>query len=283
MTACENNVDESVECIVQSVLDSPKYRYLHPGLVARIARCEITKRRKFKPALKATRSKLHQIGGAYFTSPISGQDYNTWLNSIRAAGNDRSALEQTCRYIMSHHTSTSERLPLLGDFYPRILNNLPPIRSVIDVACGLNPLAIPWMPLEVGAQYYAYDIYSDMLDFIHQALEFMPVKGIAEARDVVADPPGYTVDLALVLKTLPCLEQLDRGAGEVLLNKLNARYLLVSFPARSLGGRSKGMPQNYRVYFEALLKDKLWRVQLFEFKSEIVFLVEKGDQHGRPD
>ena len=269
-------MDESLEQLVQSVLESPKYLHLHIGLVRRIARNELVKRGKYKAALKATRSKLHQVGGAYFPSKIRKEEYPVWLGHLRESANDQEKIMHHCREIMARHASTKERLPILDHYYSRIMDDLPPIRSVIDVGCGLNPLAIPWMGLAQGASYYACDIYLDIMDFIQEALDFFPVQGSAEARDVIADPPTEPADLALVLKTLPCLEQLERRAGEVLLDRLNTRYMLVSFPARSLGGRKKGMQKNYGEFFESLVRDKAWAIKRFDFTNEIAYFITKG-------
>ena len=126
-------------------------------------------------------------------------------------------------------------------FTAQYLSELPQVNSVLDVACGLNPLAIPWMPLQPGAQYHACDIYTDMIRFIQAFTDLLPVKGVAKVCDVSAALPSQKVDLALVLKTIPCLEQIDKNAGQRLLDGLQAKYLLVSFPAKSLGGRNKGM------------------------------------------
>jgi len=51
-------------------------------------------------------------------------------------------------------------------------------------------------------------------------------------------PPTQHADLALILKTLPCLEQLDKTAGQWLLEAVNVDYLLLSFPVYSLGGET---------------------------------------------
>jgi 16S rRNA (guanine(1405)-N(7))-methyltransferase len=84
-------------------------------------------------------------------------------------------------------------------------------------------------------------------------------------------------DLALVLKTIPCLEQVDKTAGQQILENLPARYLLVSFPGRSLGGRAKGMIENYEAHFRNLIKGKDWKLQRFEFQSELAFLIDKTE------
>src|SRR5262245_36790257 len=176
---------------------------------------------------------------------------------------------------MECHASTRERLGILETFYTTALAGLPPIHSVLDVACGLNPLAIAWMPLAPDATYDACDIYADMVAFLNDFFRLAGVRGQSQVCDVAGNPPGRAhappVDLALVLKALPPLEQIDKRAGLNLLRALNAKYLLVSFPARSLGGRDKGMVEHYASRFLALAAAEGWPVERFEFPTELVF------------
>jgi 16S rRNA (guanine(1405)-N(7))-methyltransferase len=170
------------------------------------------------------------------------------------------------------------RLPFLESFYARTLASLRPIRSVVDVACGLNPLAMPWMGLEDDVRYRGYDLYSDMTDFLASALHaslFSPkCDAEMETRDVVAEPLRGGADLALVLKFLPLLEQ--SGVEDVpgWLRALQARHALVSFPTRTLGGRNVGMARAYESRFVEMARDARWSVERFEFGNEICFLVE---------
>jgi 16S rRNA (guanine(1405)-N(7))-methyltransferase len=163
---------------------------------------------------------------------------------------------------------------ILDDFYADILAGLPPINSVMDIACGLNPLARDWMPLADNATYLAYDIYADMMQFLGDYFALAGILGKAEVRDVVDAPPTEPVDLALLLKTLPVLTQIDKTAVPRLLDSLQAKYLLISFPAKSLGGRSKGMVQNYEALFEGWIEGHGWDVERFEFENELAFLVD---------
>src|SRR5258708_12323976 len=126
-----------------------------------------------------------------------------------------------------------------------MVGGLPPINSVIDVACGLHPLAIPWMPLAGPATYYAYDMYQDMTDFLNECLSLLHVQGYAQACNVIHYCPTQRVDLAFMLKAIPCLEQVDRSAGLRLLETVNAAYLLFSFPTHSLGRRHKSLPPHF--------------------------------------
>ncbi len=265
-----------VEKIVAAVRNSPKYRAVCPDVIRRIARDELPKWRSPRLALKAVKNRLHQVGGAYLRGPM---EYELWLGALRELGTPppEAELRKACRLIMRAHASTRERLPILEEFYAQTLGPIAPVRSVLDLACGLNPLAIPWMPLAPNATYYAYDIYEDMTAFVGAFMALVGVDGHAEARDLTQVTPPQTVDVALILKTLPCLEHIDKSLGLRLLEEVNARHVLISFPVRSLGGQAKGMARHYTQHLETLLAEKEWPVQRFEFATELAFLVSKAE------
>jgi 16S rRNA (guanine(1405)-N(7))-methyltransferase len=193
---------------------------------------------------------------------------------LRETAVSPSDFRATCQQLMQAHASTNERLSILDDYYHTILAELPPIRTVLDLACGLNPLAYPWLPLPPDVQFTAVDIYGDMLNFIQGFFEIAGMNGRIQQRDIIGNPPGEPTDLILLLKTLPCLEQVDKTAAANLIDALNGRFLLISYPAQSLGGRSKGMVENYTQQFEALRNGRNWTVKRFEFATELAFLVE---------
>jgi 16S rRNA (guanine(1405)-N(7))-methyltransferase len=263
---------EALEELVAAVLASPKYRQLAPDLVRRVGARELAKRRTRREALDATRRKLHQVGSAYLAARMP---YGRWLEELRAARDtgDPDALRRACAAVMAHHASTRERLPLLDRFYRETLLEIAPIHSVLDVACGLHPLAIPWMPLAPGAVYHAWEIYADLVAFLNHAFPLLEVEGRAELRDALSAAPAPPAELALLLKSLPCLEQLDPDAAHRLLDVLPAPHLLVSFPSRTLGGRRKGMAATYDAHFAALAAGRPWRVRRFDFPGEQVFRV----------
>ena len=269
-------VDQSAELInqvVDSLAQSVRYGQIDQGLVRRLARVELSKRAGFKNVVKAVKNKLHQVGGAYQEEKM---DYNSWLADLKATeGLSADEFRLSLSRIMEHHASTRERLPLLDKFYSTCLAGLPPIHSVLDIACGLNPLSIPWMGLADRAKYLAADIFQDMISFLNGALAFLPVDGRAVSCDVNAACPELPVDLALALKTIPCLEQIDKTAGEHLLSTLQAKVMLISFPLRSLGGRDVGMTTNYEKRFLTLALEKHWKIERFVFKNELVFRVIK--------
>ena len=283
---------EPLDQLVAAVRASARYRSVAEPLIRRLGERELAKRRSLKEAIKATKNKLHQVAGAYLDEPR----YDAWLSELRATweddGSAAKAAEATeecrraaLRRVMARHASTRERLPILDQFYAQTLAGIGPIRSVLDLACGLNPLALRWLPLAEDAEYVACDIYGDMMAFLggYFALETAHgrpgLRGLAETRDVIAAPPQRHADLALILKAIPCLEQIDKSAGERLLRATRADHLLVSFPAHSLGGRSKGMVENYEARFHELMEQTGIGAQAtiarFTFTTELAFLISR--------
>ena len=250
---------DTIDDVVEIIRSSPRYRQIDESLVRHIATQELAKGRSPKEAVKAARSKLHQVAGAYVKRNI---DYDRWAADLQQLPGDLSdpGLQDFCRRMMAQHASTRERLPFLEHFYLQTTAALAPVRSVLDVGCGLNALSLPWMPLADGGTYFGCDIYSDMASFLNQFLAHTGSQGQVETCDLSHAVPSMEVHLALLLKIIPCLEHLDRTIGLRLLDTVQAEHLLVSFPARSLGGREKGMIRTYEMHFQQLAAGKNWQI-----------------------
>jgi 16S rRNA (guanine(1405)-N(7))-methyltransferase len=269
--------EEALQALVAAVQMSGKYRAVCSDLIRNVGRRELAARRGLKEAIKATKNTLHQVSAAYMPTHVQ---YAQWERTLRLTGGDPAAVRAACRAIMAQHASSRERLPILESLYARTLSDIAPVRSVLDIACGFNPLAAPWMPLAQGARYHAYDIYTDLIGFIGRCLPLLGLDGEAEARDVTVGLPSMPVaDVALLLKAIPCLEQLDRQCAGRLLDGAPAHYLLVSFPVRSLGGADRHMAEHYAAHLDELLQDRRWTRQRYVFESELVFLLEKPLAH----
>jgi 16S rRNA (guanine(1405)-N(7))-methyltransferase len=266
--------EDPLSVLVSQVAANPRYREISIDLVRAIGEQELLKRRNLKEAVRETRSKLHQVAVAYQEKPI---DYTPWKNEMERLSISLSDLEvqSYCRRMMERHASTHERLPILESFFKRCLEEIAPLQSVFDFACGLNPLTLPWIPLAKNALYYGCDIYQDMAVFLNHFLEHFGIPGKVEICNLIESVPTQRVQVAFLLKTLPCLEQLDKDISLRLLETVQAEYLLISFPAHSLSGRSKGMPRFYEQHFMDLVAEKAWPVKKFEFPTELAFLVHK--------
>lgn len=265
---------ETLDELVRLVQASDKYSHISVDLVRELGKKELSKRRNLKEAVKETRNKLHQIGASYQEKPVP---YADWMTKMRDLPHDLHAPESV-RFInncLPLHSSTAERISILSTFFKETLVELGPVRSILDLACGLTPLTLPWMPVSAEIEYHACDIYQDMTSFLNLFFAHYAVKGSAFVCDLTAATPPIEAQVAFLLKTIPCLDQVDKSAAGRLLRELKTSAILVSFPAHSLGGRSKGMLKNYEARFWQLVEGEAWKITRFEFTGELAFLIRK--------
>jgi 16S rRNA (guanine(1405)-N(7))-methyltransferase len=261
------------EPIVDRVLRSARYRDVDRALLDRLAAEELPKARNAEDAVKRVKRRLHQAVGAYRGAPAGDP-----LTAVRAAwAGDLTdpAFRDACVEVMRGHASTSERIPHLERFFAPIweLAGGPP-RTVLDIGCGLGPLALPWMDLSRTATYHASDVDRRSLDVAGGFLDLVGQPHAIEVRDVVADgPPGTRADVALLLKLVPLLDHQDPSAAGRALHALDARFAVVTFPSRSLGGR-RGMAATYRRRLDDLVAEaEISEVREASAPNELVFVL----------
>lgn len=265
--------DDRLDAIEAALTKSKRYAAVAPDTVRRIAeRALKAAGGNVADAVKRTKRGLHEIHGAYL--PGSAPNYPAMLRKLRTAladGDELSALESA----MAVHASTRERLPHLSEFYAEIFARIEPPSSVRDVACGLNPLAVRWMPLTGPVTYHASDIDARQTEFLDEALTALDVDHRVEVLDLVDAPLSDPVDLTLLLKTVPCMERQRPGAGWDLIDRTNSPTVVVTFPTKSLGQRSKGMFQTYTSAFEKHVAERPWKCDRVEIPNELIYLVHK--------
>lgn len=240
---------EVVEAVARTVLTSRKYRNLDERLVRRFARESLAAHPRPADAVKHAKRKLHQAFGAFLSgSPTRAVD--RCIDAVLRGDDD---LRSACLAAMRSHASTAERADHLDALYRTVAGWCGPVRSVLDLACGLNPLAIPWMELAPGARYTCCDIDHTLVAALVRLNEIVPAAVQPTTCDLVADPcprgtgaaapHGHGVaegaDLVLLLKTATTLEQQRPGATSDVLHALAPAPVILSLPTRSLAaGRS---------------------------------------------
>jgi len=76
----------------------------------------------------------------------------------------------------------------------------------------------------------------------------------AECADLTIETPASQADTAYLFKLIPVLEAQRKGRGYELAKSLNAKFLVITYPLKSLGGREKGMAKNYAAQLENALQ-----------------------------
>jgi 16S rRNA (guanine(1405)-N(7))-methyltransferase len=254
--------------VVERVRRSARYRDVDPALVTRLAAEELPKARTTDDAVKRVKRRLHQAVGA-FRGARAGTPSPPW-NSL---GDPRT--RAACADVMRGHASSRERLPHLDRFYSGIWDHTGTPRRLLDLGCGLNPLALPWMDLG-DAMYLASDVDERPLATVRRFLGAVGQPHLVEARDLVVDPPSDEADVALLLKLVTTLDRQDPDAAAHVLRSLRVRHAVVSFAARSLGGRVDRRARAYRERLDRLAADaaRVRTVAEASVPNELVFVLE---------
>ncbi|MCL2189910.1 MAG: hypothetical protein FWC16_13015 [Defluviitaleaceae bacterium] len=224
-----------------------KYANLYAPLVARIYAEEAEK----KDAQKAAKTRLHQLYGAY-RQPNAHKKASALLDMWEKSATPIST--ESIRPLLCLHASTHERLPFYEDFYAFIFENIPPPQTVMDLGCGFNPFALPFLleahPAKKLEAYHAHDIDTRQAALINRFFAQHQLPAAAQCSDLATHTPQAPADLALLLKLLPVLEAQAPMRGYQLARETNAQNLVITYPLKSLSGKEKGMARNYRQAFE---------------------------------
>jgi 16S rRNA (guanine(1405)-N(7))-methyltransferase len=259
---------------------SAKYGTLCEDTLLRMSDWAAGRHSTLKAATKAAKRKLHQVYGAYWAPADAGR-IEELLSSLPARPKPEE-LRAVCREILAGHTSTAERLPVMDGLYEELFAATGTPSVVVDLACGLHPFALPWMPLAEDAEYFAFDIDHRLVDLVNDFLERLGHPPTATCLDLLVSVPEAPADVAFLLKSLPCLERQSAGASLRLLRQLRARRAVVSFPSKTLGGRDKGMADNYRNFVSTLSGELGAAVTVIEHPSEVFYVLDLSDLH-QPD
>ena len=258
--------------VVERVRRSSRYRAVDPALVARLAAEELPKARNVDDAVKRVKRRLHQAVGAFRPGRV--------VTAIGWPADDEVALRDACRTAMREHASTRERAPHLDGFFSAIWEQTGVPERVLDLGCGLNPLALPWMGIG-DARYHAVDVDAATLDVVRGFLGAVGQPHVTEVRDLVAGVPGERADVALLLKLVTTLDRQDADAATRLLRGLRVDHAIVSFAARSLGGRGNH-ERTYRARMERLAGEagRVRDVIEASIPGELVFVLQLDPAHG---
>nr|AAB20100.1 S-adenosyl methionine-dependent methylase [Streptoalloteichus tenebrarius] len=261
--------------VVDAVRSSRRYQSVAPETVRRLATSAlVASRGDLAEAVKRTKRGLHEIFGAYLPSPPK---YDALLRQLRGAVD--AATTRPCGHPAPRHVHARlhpRALPILDEFYREVFARCADPASVRDLACGMNPLAAPWMPGSDAFTYHASDIDTRLMEFLDAALETLGVAHDVRVRDLMTGVGEVETDVTLLLKTVPCIEAQGRGQGWDLIDAIRSPLVVVSFPTKSLGQRSKGMFNTYSANFDAWLENRPHDVEQLEFRNELVYFVRKN-------
>lgn len=252
--------------------ESKKYKYLCDDTLYRISDWAL-QRFEGKQAVKAAKKKLHQVYGAYFEVFQPGK-IQKQLNKISSEP-DIGSLKTIALEIMESHTSTSERILFMEQFYTDLFKRIEKPKKILDLACGLHPFAVLWMDLEQDVEYYAYDIDTRLIALINTFFGYLNRSYKAQCSDILVSIPVIEADMVFLFKTLPCFEQQEKGISEKIITSLKAKHIVISFPSKTLTGKTKGMESYYYTFTLELINRLNLEYFKLEYPNEVFYVLNK--------
>jgi len=216
------------------------------------------KKADLKYLVKAVRAELRLLVGRFSINPeekekVLEQGITTGTNSILRTS--RSTIERLEDY--------SLLIKIIRD-----LN----VKSVLDLGCGINPIAIANKEI----RYYAYDINQSDLNTVQKFFDIQKINGktaLIDLKDIKEKLP--TTDICFLFKVLDLVDKKGHKKAEEIIKKVNSKYLLISFSTKTLSGKSMNHPQ--RGWIEMLLSRLGFKFNIIRTKNEIFYLAEKNN------
>ena len=267
-----------IQEMITGILDSRKYREL--GLNSQTVRDLIQQEAPHhdspKSLRKTVRRKLHNIVAPYLGEP-DYQSLEAELLNLATTDLASPEIRQFCLKVLSEHASTAERIPFQADFYQRIFAITGQPQTLLDLACGLHPLAFPWMGLPPTIRYHAYDIIQPRVDFINAFFHRIGLPALAENQDILAQPPDRQADVCLFIKEAHRFEKRSPGCNRAFWASLKTPWLAVSLPSQNLAG-THSLAEQHRALVHDNLPEGSRIAHELTFDSEIVFLIKKPQE-----
>lgn len=244
------------ESLFDKLSSNKKYSDVCPDTIRRvIAECD-GRYKKAKDMEKAVREKLHGITSAF-----------NELGADAAQAAASIASDADLEAMLKRHASTRERLPLsaMDALYQQIFASTGAPESILDLACGLNPV---YLTRRFDCRVVGVDISKSCVELIPEG-----VWGDLLCENAI---PKERFHIALLFKILPLLERQKAGSAMEVMNRIDAEYLVISFPTRTLGGRNVGMEDNYTAWMESHMPENRTVAARFTTENELYYVLKEN-------
>lgn len=189
------------------------------------------------------------------------------------------SVEHLLPTLLELHASTRERLPHYKHFFKDLFTVVGKADHILDIGCGFNPLAFPWMG-QTPKTYAAVELYEKDVAFIRNYFKKTTHQTKLEAHTVdlekkeqrsVLYHQKYDVTFAFKLFDL-----LKKKTVEELVKNIRCRWLVASFSTTTLTGKRMNVPR--RGWFQKMLRRLDYSFTTLTYENELVYLIKKENK-----
>ena len=96
------------------------------------------------------------------------------------------------------------------------------VNSILDIACGLNPVAYVLSDnFDSRVRYEATDINLDNIELVNKILSLYDLQAKIYGSDILCDIPNGEWDVVFLFKIVPLLEQQKKGYFRSIIEQIN--------------------------------------------------------------
>lgn len=221
----------------------------------------------FEAIVKHVRSRCHDIYEIFQTQNIEKRD--TILNSINIL------TKKSIAPLLSTHLSTKERLPHYETLYKKIFDITSVPKTILDIGCGLNPISIPYMNIDLSKlKYFASELSVEDTNFIENFFVKFNINGEAFLCNIVKEYQllsKYPADACFAFKLFDVLESQEKNISYKIISVLKCKWLVASFSLKNI--KNKKMKRDKPHYFERFLNNMEYGFETVLFENEIFYVV----------
>ncbi len=268
------------EEIIGKIKTSKKYKNLSEEVIRQKTEQYIKsnpeyERYKEKKILKDIKAILYRVYGSFQAK--SRNKRWAYLEELKKNPENLEIVDK----ILQTNKSTKERIEIYPELYEKIFLKTHNPKSILDLGCGLNPVALAYLPVK-NISYKAYDIDEEDIDFLNKFFSIYKDKIEGEARTLDISKIENAkelpkADLCLMFKLLDVLEEKGHKYSEELIKIIaeKCRFIIASFSTRTVGGNSMNFP--YRGWIERMLDRIGLKFETFESEAagEVFYIIKK--------
>ncbi len=249
---------EALRALSEAFADEPE---LSARVRERHGEEDVTRWRDYRRVVRRCRKELYYGLRRYYRRPAEADRLlEQWERATGAASRVADVAELR-EALLQAHASTRERLAHVAEFYERLFELAGAPASVLDVGCGMYPLSYPFDGAGRATQLYA------AVDRDARAIRalgaYAPLVRPArlEARRLGFDEPDWPAKLpwdgpfalCLMLKVVPVLARLERGALEA-MRYVPAERILLTGSTQAMT-RREGIERRERAVLERFIAE----------------------------
>ncbi len=240
---------------------------------------------EYKQIVKKIRAKLRRFHGL-FQEKQELRKREELFKKLKKS-KEYKELRELSQELLQTHASSKERSSFYEQLYKDIFKHTGKPEKILDLGAGMHPLSLIHSKLLIKSRktplhYFAFDINKEEAKqlniFFRKVQECYPFfKGKAKIFDLLQWEKiehMHQADLCFLLKVTDVLDQ-NKGhkRTELVLKHLPAKHVILSFPTRTVSGKTMVAPR--RKWVELLCKRLNYNYKIIKKSNEIFYLITK--------